>query len=116
MTAISTHVLDLASGLPAAGVGVRLYRRASYADPLLIAQARTDPDGRARLLAPGELTPGPWRLAFEIGAYFAQTGAAVTDPPFLDVVVIDFAVADAARHHHVPLLVSPFGYSTYRGS
>jgi len=95
---------------------VRLYRRASYADPLLTAEARTDADGRARLVDPGQLTTGLWRLAFEIGAYFARTRALVSDPPFLDVVVIDFAVADADRHHHVPLLVSPFGYSTYRGS
>jgi 5-hydroxyisourate hydrolase len=116
VTALSTHILDLTSGRPAAQVAVRLYRRASYADPLLLAEARTDADGRARLVEPGQLLPGAYRLAFEIGAYFARTGAAVTDPPFLDVVVIDFAAADAARHHHVPLLVSPFGYSTYRGS
>jgi len=116
MTALSTHVLDLSTGRPAARVAVRLYRRASYADPLLVASAVTDTDGRARLIEPGLLAAGLYRLAFEIGDYFALAGAAVSDPPFLDVVVIDFAVADAARHHHVPLLVSPYGYSTYRGS
>ena len=116
VTALTTHVLDLSNGRPAADVAVRLYRRASHADPLLTAETRTDADGRARLVGPPQLTTGLWRLAFEIGAYFARTGAAVSDPPFLDVVVIDFAVADEDRHHHVPLLVSPFGYSTYRGS
>jgi len=116
LTALSTHVLDLSTGRPGAGVAVRLYRRASYADPLLIAAAETDADGRARLIEPGQLAPGPYRLAFEIGAYFAMAGAAASEPPFLDVVVVDFAVADPGRHHHVPLLVSPYGYSTYRGS
>ncbi len=115
MTALSTHILDLALGRPAADVAVRLYSR-ERAEPRLVAERRTDGDGRARLLDNGALAAGPWRLAFEIGAYFAGTGATVSDPPFLDVVVIDFTVADAARHHHVPLLVSPFGYSTYRGS
>ncbi len=116
MTALSTHVLDLASGLPAHDVAVRLYQCDAHADPALIAERRTSSDGRARLLEPGELTAGRWRLAFEIGSYFARTDAVHTDPPFLDVVNIDFAVADSSRHHHIPLLVSPFGYSTYRGS
>ena len=61
------------------------------------------------------LVTGAYRLAFAVGDYFKASGAAVTDPPFLDVVIIDFAVADAAQHHHVPLLISPFGYSTYKG-
>ena len=59
---------------------------------------------------------GGYRLAFEIGAYFKASGASASEPPFLDVVLVDFAVADVEAHHHVPLLVSPFGYSTYRGS
>ncbi len=115
MTALSTHVLDLTVGRPAADVAVRLYSLAGP-EPRLHAERRTDADGRARLLEPGALAAGPWRLAFGVGDYFAAAGAAVSDPPFLGVVVIDFAVADAGRHHHVPLLVSPFGYSTYRGS
>ncbi len=94
---------------------MRLHSRASD-PPDLIFETRTDADGRARLIAPGELKPGRYRLAFDIGAYFTRTGATAEDPPFLDVVMIDFTVTDAARHHHVPLLVSPFGYSTYRGS
>ncbi len=109
MTALSTHILDLTSGRPAGDVAVRLYARGSSAEPRLIAE-------RARLIETGHLAAGPYRLAFDIGAYFDRAGAAVTDPPFLDVVVIDFAVADAGRHHHVPLLISPYGYSTYRGS
>lgn len=116
MTALSTHILDLTSGRPAGDVAVRLYARGSSAEPRLIAERRTDADGRARLIETGHLAAGPYRLAFDIGAYFDRAGAAVTDPPFLDVVVIDFNVADAARHYHVPLLVSPYGYSTYRGS
>ena len=115
MSGLTTHVLDLAGGRPAADVGVRLFRREGEALREL-ASPRTNADGRAVLLSGEELEPGGYRLAFEIGAYFATSGAAVTSPPFLGVVVIDFAVADRAQHHHVPLLVSPFGYSTYRGS
>ena len=115
MSGLSTHVLDLAAGKPAAGVGVRLYRRGA-AEPRLIGEHHTDGDGRAQLLAAGRLETGGYRLAFEIGAYFAAAGAPSTTPPFLDVVVIDFNVADPGQRHHVPLLVSPFGYSTYRGS
>ncbi len=116
MTALSTHILDLTSGRPAAEVAVRLYDRSAEGDPRLITEGRTDADGRARLIEPGQLTAGPYRLAFDVGAHFAATAAAVTDPAFLDVVVVDFAVADSGRHHHIPLLVSPYGYSTYRGS
>lgn len=115
MSGLSTHVLDLASGRPAAAVTVRLLRLED-GEPHLIGEQLTDTDGRARLLEPGSLAAGGYRLSFEVGAYFRRSGAAVTTPPFLDVVVIDFAVADASQHHHVPLLVSPYGYSTYRGS
>jgi 5-hydroxyisourate hydrolase len=116
MTALTTHVLDLTSGLPAAGVAVTLHRRGADAEAPPLAARSTDADGRARLLEHGELAAGAYRLAFDIGAHFARTATGLTDPPFLDVVVIDFTVADAARHHHVPLLISPYGYSTYRGS
>ena len=115
MSGLSTHVLDLAAGKPADGVVVRLYRQDAI-EPRLVGEHRTDGDGRAQLLPPGALGAGGYRLAFEIGAYFAASGAPATTPPFLDVVVIDFNVADPAQRHHVPLLVSPFGYSTYRGS
>jgi 5-hydroxyisourate hydrolase len=115
ISGLTTHVLDLTVGRPAADVAVRLYRH-SDGEARTLAERRTDADGRARLLEPGELQVGGYRLAFGIGDYFSLTDAAVNSPPFLDVVVIDFAVADAAKLLHVPLLVSPYGYSTYRGS
>jgi 5-hydroxyisourate hydrolase len=115
MSGLTTHILDQAAGRPAAGVLVRVSRRAGGAvSP--VAEVRTDEDGRARLVAGEAIAVGGYRLEFSMGAYFAATAAAVTDPPFLDVVVIDFAVSDVAQHWHVPLLVSPYGYSTYRGS
>jgi len=112
MTGLTTHILDTATGRPAADVLVCLSRR----DGEVLGTFRTDSDGRARLLSGEAMAVGGYRLAFSIGDYFQRTGAAVTDPPFLDVVTLDFAVADATQHYHVPLLVSPFGYSTYRGS
>jgi len=115
MSGLTTHILDQASGKPAAGVTVRVSRREGSGATLL-AEFRTDADGRARLVAGEALEVGGYRLEFVIGAYFAASGLAVTDPPFLDVVVIDFAVSNVEQHWHVPLLVSPYGYSTYRGS
>jgi 5-hydroxyisourate hydrolase len=115
VSGLSTHVLDLASGRPASEVAVRLLRRLDGAAHT-ITERRTDADGRARLLEEGGLEVGGYRLAFAIGPYFERSGAVAETPPFLDEVVVDFVVADAGRHYHVPLLVSPFGYSTYRGS
>lgn len=115
MSGLTTHILDTAIGRPAAGVSVRVSARRGETVSLL-SETRTDADGRARLVEGHDLTVGGYRLEFAVADYFKDAGAAVSDPPFLDVVVIDFAVADPAQHHHVPLLVSPFGYSTYRGS
>ncbi|MGR4867204.1 hydroxyisourate hydrolase [Caulobacter sp. LARHSG274] len=115
MSGLTTHILDTAAGRPAAGVGVRVSARRD-GEVRLLAETHTDADGRARLVEGAQLSAGGYRLEFAVGDYFHAGGAAVSDPPFLDVVVIDFAVADPAQHHHVPLLVSPFGYSTYRGS
>lgn len=115
MSGLTTHILDQAVGRPAAGVLVRVSRRDGETVSLL-AEFRTDDDGRARLIAGEDLAVGGYRLEFSIGEHFTRTGAAVTDPPFLDVVVIDFAVSNVEQHYHVPLLVSPYGYSTYRGS
>jgi 5-hydroxyisourate hydrolase len=115
MSGLTTHILDQAAGKPAAGVAVRVSRREG-SDLSPVAEFRTDADGRARLVAGEDLEVGGYRLEFAIGAYFKASGAAVTDPPFLDVVVIDFAVSNVEQHWHVPLLVSPYGYSTYRGS
>jgi len=115
MSGLTTHILDTAGGRPAAGVIVRVSARRGEAVEFL-GETRTDGDGRARLVEGADLAAGGYRLEFGVADYFKTSGAAVSDPPFLDVVVIDFAVADPAQHHHVPLLVSPFGYSTYRGS
>lgn len=108
MTSLSTHVLDTVAGRPAAGVAITLAQ-----GELVIAQGATDDDGRWRLAE--ALAPGCYRLSFAIGAYFRAAGAMLADPPFLDVVPIDFGLG-AEGHFHVPLLASPHAYSTYRGS
>jgi 5-hydroxyisourate hydrolase len=115
MSGLTTHILDLASGRPAADAAIRLLERAGDGWSL-VASARADADGRARLLQGGELAPQSYRLEFDIGPYFRAAGVAHAEPAFLETVVVDFNVADPAAHYHVPLLVSPFGYSTYRGS
>jgi 5-hydroxyisourate hydrolase len=112
---LTTHVLDTAHGCPGAGIVVRLYAD-DGAVPLV--ETRTNPDGRcdAPLLEGAALKRGRYVLAFEAGAYFRAQGVKLAEPPFLDVVRIAFGVADEGAHYHVPLLVSPYGYSTYRGS
>ncbi len=113
MSGITTHVLDTARGRPAAGLGVRLERLGAGGWTVL-AERVTDTDGRVRdLLAPGE-TPvaGTHRLVFATGAYLGAGGA----PAFYPEVTVVFDLRDPAQHHHVPLLLSPFGYTTYRGS
>jgi 5-hydroxyisourate hydrolase len=114
---LTTHVLDTALGRPAAGMLVELYRHDAGGAELLLS-ARTNADGRcdAPLLAGEALTAGVYELVFHVGAYLRGLGVALPAPAFLDVVPIRFGVADAAQHHHVPLLVSPYGYATYRGS
>ena len=107
MAGLSTHVLDLERGLPAAGVKVVLEQREEEGWRQL-ATATTDTDGRiAALLGSGSMQRGEYRLRFDTGAY---------GNPFLPEVVVAFRVTDPERHHHVPLLLSPYGYSTYRGS
>jgi len=114
---LTTHVLDTAHGTPAAGMTVTLYRHVGERFESL-RSAMTNADGRiaAPLLEGDALTPGRYRLTFSAGAYFRARGVALPEPAFLDEVVIDFGVADASAHYHVPLLVSPWSYSTYRGS
>jgi 5-hydroxyisourate hydrolase len=102
---LSTHVLDAALGRPAAGVAVRLQR-----DGQPVADAATDADGRVREL--GALDAGTYTLTFDTGGYFAATG----QQGFYPEVAVTFVVTDPGQHHHVPLLLSPFAYSTYRGS
>ena len=113
MSGLTTHVLDTMHGRPAAGVALRLLR-----DGHAVAAAVTNADGRcdAPLLTGEDLNAGAYRLEFDVGAYFRDLGLDLPDPAFLETVVIDFGVADPAAHYHVPLLVSPFAYSTYRGS
>ncbi len=114
---LTTHVLDLASGLPAAGLAIELYRLNGDGRQL-IGSATTNGDGRTDepMLSGDALTAAAYELVFAAGDYLKRSGAAVDGIPFLDVVPIRFGIADAGRHYHVPLLLSPFGYSTYRGS
>jgi 5-hydroxyisourate hydrolase len=117
MGRLTTHVLDTANGRPAAGVRLTLRALGAADEDRLIAEATTNADGRtdAPLLAGEELDPGRYELVFYIGPYFAAAGAAQADPPFLDQVPIRFGIADRDGHYHVPLLVSPWSYGTYRG-
>ena len=114
MSAITTHILDVSIGKPAAGVVVKLDRQTANGDWQTIGIQETDNDGRSRdLMREGEsLTTAVYRLTFEVGPYFA--GRHVDS--FYQEVTIAFTVKDASQHYHVPLLLSPFGYSTYRGS
>jgi 5-hydroxyisourate hydrolase len=121
MSAISTHVLDLAAGCPAAGIQVRLERAVPAANETAaeeIATARTDANGRVASLGPDVIAPGTYQLIFDTGSYLTRQGGRETGTaPFFPEVTITFSVADqAGQHYHVPLLLSPFGYSTYRGS
>ncbi len=114
MGKLTTHVLDTANGCPAAGMAVRLYGE----DGALIKSLQLNSDGRADapLLEGEALKPGRYRLVFAVAAYFRARGEALPEPAFLDEVPLDFGIADAAGHYHVPLLASPWSYSTYRGS
>jgi len=114
---LSTHVLDTAHGCPAAGMRVRL-QRLEAAGPTTLRDVVLDADGRTGgpLLDAAAMAVGHYRLVFEVAPYFRTRGVALPEPPFIDVVNLDFGIADAAGHYHVPLLVSPWSYSTYRGS
>ena len=116
MSIITTHVLDTALGRPAAGMPVRLMRVAESGCTEL-GRACTDVDGRAADLGPAPIEPGTYRLVFDTAAYArAQPGADGSKPAFFPEVTVTFTVQDQAGHYHVPLLLSPFGYATYRGS
>ena len=118
MTGLTTHVLDTASGVPAAGLVIELWRRDAVTTPALIKSVVTNNDGRTNdpLLTAGEVVSGGYELRFHVGDYFKAQNLTVADPPFLDIVPVAFAIADTDKHYHVPLLVSPWSYSTYRGS
>lgn len=115
---LTTHVLDTAHGRPAGGIAVRLFRQGSGAAGRLLAETETDADGRCPepLLTPDAMEAGRYRLEFDAAGYFRAQGVDLPEPAFLDTVVICFGIADRDAHYHVPLLISPFGYSTYRGS
>jgi hydroxyisourate hydrolase len=114
---LTTHVLDTARGRPAEGIAIEL-----FSDPegerLSLAAAVTNADGRTDdpLLEAESLDAGEYELVFEVGEYFRRSGLSMSDPPFLDRVPVRFAIAEPRTHYHVPLLVSPWSYSTYRGS
>ncbi len=114
---LTTHVLDTAGGRPAAGVRIELYRDEA-AGRRRLAEALTNADGRceAPLLAGEDFETGCYELVFHVGAYFRAREIAPRTPPFLDQVPVRFGIAEAGGHYHVPLLISPYGYSTYRGS
>ena len=115
MGRLSTHVLDTARGRPAAGIPVTLHRIAADGARTPVAEAVTNRDGRtdAPLLAGVAFAPGTYELTFAVGAYFDDIAPGA---PFLDGVPLRFTVSDPDGHYHVPLLVSPWSYSTYRGS
>jgi 2-oxo-4-hydroxy-4-carboxy-5-ureidoimidazoline decarboxylase len=115
---LSTHVLDTHSGRPAAGVAVELVQLAANGEHVTIARATTNRDGRTDepLIAGQPLPIGRYELRFHVANYFAGLGTPQDDPPFLDTVPVRFAVAEPEGHYHVPLLVTPWSYSTYRGS
>lgn len=118
MAGLTTHILDTMHGCPAAGVALRLFLREESGRLVPLRAARTNADGRVDtpLLAADEIAIGRYRLEFDAGAYFRDRGVTLPAPAFLDVVAIEFGISDIAAHHHVPLLLSPYGYSTYRGS
>jgi 5-hydroxyisourate hydrolase len=117
MGKLTTHVLDTANGCPAAGMAVTLYRLEAGA-PILLQEITLNHDGRADspLLQGDSFRPGRYRLVFAVAAYFRGRGAELAEPPFLDEVPLDFGLATVGQHYHVPLLASPWAYSTYRGS
>ena len=114
---LSTHVLDTAHGCPAAGMTIELWSLA-HERPKLLKTVHTNADGRtdAPLLPGEEMQPGAYELVFYVADYFAAKGVALTHPPFLDRVPVRFSISDARGSYHVPLLVSPWAYSIYRGS
>lgn len=118
MAGLTTHVLDTVSGKPAASVYIELHALAPNGDRTLVTRTRTNADGRtdAPLIRAEEARVGQFELTFHIGDYFRALGVALADPLFLDIVPIRFAVADPKAHYHVPLVATPWSYSTYRGS
>ena len=118
MSRLSTHVLDTAAGRPARGMRIHLWEVREDGSETRIVSTATNDDGRtdAPLLDAKTMRAGRFVLRFEAGRYFREGGVELPDPPFLDEIAIGFGIADARARYHVPLLVSPWSYSTYRGS
>ncbi len=115
---LSTHVLDTMNGRPAAGMQVTLLRQ-DGGSSVVLKRFTLNADGRHEggpLLGAAEMSVGRFRLVFAVAAYFRALGVSLPDPPFIDDVAIDFGIAEADGHYHVPLLVTPWSYATYRGS
>jgi 5-hydroxyisourate hydrolase len=117
MSRLTTHVLDTAHGKPGQDIQIALYKIVDNKRQHLLS-TKTNADGRcdAPLLEGDAFQPGVYELDFSLGAYYAALGLALPQPSFLDVVTLRFGVADAGKHYHVPLVASPWSYSTYRGS
>ncbi|MES2261026.1 MAG: hydroxyisourate hydrolase [Pseudomonadota bacterium] len=117
MGKLSTHVLDITQGKPGVGVAVALYR-VDGTEKILVKKDTTNQDGRCEqpLLQGDEVKSGRYELVFGAGDYFAKQGVTVPTPRFIDEVVLAFGIADPTQNYHVPLVVSPWAYSTYRGS
>ena len=118
MAGLTTHILDVSRGEPARGVRLELYRFDADGGRLLVTEAETNADGRTErpLIDAAQARAGRFELVFHVGDYFRRRGEKAGEPPFLDLVPIRFAIAEPAAHYHVPLLVTPWSYSTYRGS
>ena len=117
MAKLSTHVLDTHSGRPAAGVAIELHAL-EPAGPRLVASACTNADGRTDrpLLEGAAVRRGRYRLVFHVGEHYRSAGVALPEPPFVDAVPIEFGIAEEGGNYHVPLVCTPWAYSTYRGS
>lgn len=118
MGRLTTHVLDTANGCPGEGISIKLFKVDAGGGVTLLKSATTNSDGRVDgpLLDGADFTIGTYMLEFAAGEYFRARGTELAEPAFLDVVPIRFGIADAEAHYHVPLLLSPYSYSTYRGS
>jgi 5-hydroxyisourate hydrolase len=117
MAKLSTHILDTAAGRPAENVRIALYRLdGTVREEVAVRQSNTDGRTDQPLLTGETIPTGIYELEFDMGAYFKRRGVALADPPFVDVVVLRFGIGDAHGSYHVPLLASPWSYSTYRGS